>query len=233
MKFILGMIIGLFLAIAIAWGAAHYAFGGAGGDWDFGDRDRSNDVSQTYDFADFDRIEIGGIYELDVEVGGDFAIELTGHPDDMARVEIESDNGELVLDQKKRGGNKRRWRHRGVQVEITMPELAAIDISGVVDGDVSGISADEFEARLSGVGDLDLEGSCTTFVVRVSGVGDLDARDLECENVDIRVSGIGDASVYASEAVDASVSGIGSVSVYGSPAQVEKSGTFLSKVNIK
>ena len=229
MKFFFGLIIGLFLAIGIAAAAAYMAFGELG---DFGERDRSNDITQQYDFVDFDRIDIGGVFEVDVAVGGDFSVKISGSPEAMERVEAAVEDGELVLGEAKRSG-KRHWRVHGLTAVISMPALTAIDVAGVVDGDVTGISADQFDADLSGVGDLDLAGTCGSLTVHVSGVGDLDAESLECENVDVSVSGVGDASVYASQSVDASVSGIGSISIYGSPTDVDKDGSFLSSIDVK
>lgn len=230
MKFFFGLLIGLFLAIGIAAAAAYMAFGELS---DFGERDRSKDITQQYDFVDFDKIDIGGVYEIDVAVGGDFSVEISGSPEEMARVEASVENGELVLGEERQVRVKRGWRNHGLTAVISMPSLTAIDVAGVVDGDVTGISADQFDAGLSGVGDLDLEGSCVSLNVHVSGVGELNAKGLECENVEVSVSGVGDASVYASQSVDASVSGIGSISIYGSPSDVEKDGGFLSSIDVK
>lgn len=233
MKFFFGLLIGLFLAVGIAAAAAYMAFGELGIHHEFGERDRSNDITQQYDFADFDKIDIGGVYEIDVTVGGDYSVEISGSPEEMARVEAAVENGELVLGEEHKMRGKRRWRHHGLTAVVSMPSLTAIDVAGVVDGDVTGISADQFDANLSGVGDLDLDGSCGSLTARVSGVGELNAKDLECENVEVSVSGVGDASVYASQSVDASVSGIGSISIYGSPTDVEKNGGFLSSIDVK
>lgn len=230
MKFFLGILIGLMLAVGIAAGAAYMAFGDLS---DVGERDKSNDIAQTYDLVGFDAIDVAGVYELDVTVGGEFSIIISGAPEEIARVEASVENGELMLGQKKMERGKRHWRNQGLTATLTMPALSAIDVAGVVDGEVTGIDATSFKADLSGVGDLDLSGSCETLTAGVSGVGDFDARDLECQDVDIHVSGVGDASVYASQSVDASVSGIGSITVYGSPAQVEKSGGFLSSISVK
>ena len=82
MRLFLGILIGLFLAVAVAAGAAYMAFG----DIDYlGDRDRSGDVSMTYDLTDFDRISVGGVYELDVRVGEQYSVAVSGPPDEMAR----------------------------------------------------------------------------------------------------------------------------------------------------
>ena len=230
MKFFFGLIIGLLLAIGIAAGAMYFAFGDLS---DIGERDKSKDITETYDFTDFDRIEAAGVYELDVEVGGDFSITISGAPEAMERVEVSVENGELILDEARRERGRRTWRNHGLTAVITLPALNGVDIAGIVDGDITGVDAEDFRADLSGVGDLNIEGSCGTMNANVSGIGDFDASSLECKIVEIDVSGIGDASVYASEAVDISVSGIGSVSVYGSPAQVEKDSSFISNITIK
>ncbi len=122
----------------------------------------------------------------------------------------------------------------GLTAEITMPALRSIDLAGVADGDVRGVDSESFDVDLSGVGDLNISGSCGRLNADVSGVGDLNARELECRVVDVDVSGVGEASVYASEEVDASVNGIGSITIYGSPSNVDKStSTFLSSISVK
>lgn len=234
MKFLIGLVVGAIVAAAIGAAAISYAFGGIE-NVEVGSRDRSSDETRQLDLKDFDKISIKGVYELDVTVGEDYAIALSGRPEDLDRAEARVESGALVLDQKRRdsGEKKRRRGHDGVTAKISMPNLVAIDVAGVVDGKVTGIAADGFRAVLSGVGDLELAGACTSLEARVSGVGDLDASELRCANVRVTVSGVGDAEVYASEAVNASVSGMGSISVSGDPKQVEKSGGFLADIDVK
>ena len=234
MRFILGVFIGLLLAVGIAAGAAYMAFDNLGGWRDFGEHDRSNDVTEEFDVAGFDKIDVGGVFELDVTVGGDFFVEVSGAPAEMDRLEVTVENGELVLDQRRPNrGERRHWRNRSLIAKVSLPSLSGLDISGVIDGDISGVDAVDFAADFSGVGEIDLTGACENLRADISGVGDFDAKDLRCRTADVNVSGIGDASFYASESVDISVSGIGSVAVYGSPSQVEKSGGFLSSISIK
>ncbi|WDI31804.1 DUF2807 domain-containing protein [Hyphococcus flavus] len=230
MRLFFGILIGLLLAVGIAIAAGIHAFGGLG---DISERDKSNDITRTIDVSDFDQIDVAGVYEINVSVGGDFSVVVSGAPSEMERLEVSVENGRLVLDQDRFNKSKRRWRDMGLTAEINLPILEAIDIAGVADADVRGVESENFSVDLSGVGDLNVSGTCGVFNADVSGVGDLNARDLECRDVDVEVSGIGDASVYASESVDASVNGIGSISVYGSPRNVEKSTTFLSSISVK
>jgi len=230
MKFFLGLLVGLFLAIGIAAGGAYMAFGNI---TDIGERDRSNDITETFDLAGFDGIEITGVYELDVNVGPDFSVVLTGSPEEMGRVEASVKDGALVLDQSRPDRGKRRWRQHGVTAVITLPVLSEIDVSGVIDGEVSGIDAEAFDADFSGVGSVEFSGSCGHLRADISGIGEFDARDLKCKTADVTVSGIGDASIYASEEIDISVSGIGSVDIYGSPSRVDKNGGPFSDITVK
>ena len=193
--------------------------------------DKEDKVSKSLDLSDFDRIEIAGVYDLEVEVGGDYAIRLSGPAREIERVEASVADGVLELSQQERKGGWGRKRH-GVDASITLPALNGVDISGVVDGSISGVDADRFELEISGVGDIDVSGRCDSLDAEVSGVGDLDADELECRVVEIAVSGVGDASVYASEEVDARVSGMGDIDVYGKPERVSKSDSMFAEVTV-
>ena len=230
MRIFFGIIIGLVLAVGIAFFAAKSAFGDLR---DIGGRDKSKDVTQTLDLAGFDRIDIAGVFEVDVTVGGDFAVTVSGAPDQMDRLDATVENGVLKLDQDEIRFGKNRWRNQGMSAPISLPSLNGFDLAGVADGDVTGIDAEDFRVDIAGVGDLTLTGSCGRFDAQVSGVGDLNAKGLECREVDIDVSGVGSAAVFASESVDASVSGIGSVDIYGSPSKVEKTNSFIASINVR
>lgn len=190
------------------------------------------DVEQSYDLSGFDRIDISGVYELDVRVGSDYSINLSGSEEEMSRVEVSVRDGVLYLSRAERRGRRIKKTEKGVEAKIMLPALASLEVSGVVEGEISGIDADRFDIDVSGVGDVTLDGECGDLDADVSGVGDLNARGLECRSVDIDVSGVGSATVFASEQVDASVSGMGSIDVYGSPSDVRKDGGMFSDITV-
>lgn len=230
MRIFLGILIGLFLAVGIAVAAAYMAFGEL---TNIGERDKSKDVVQRFDFQDFDKIDIAGVYELNVSVGGDFSIEISGAPEEMARLEASVENQTLMLGREERNMGPRGWRNQGLTAEISLPALSAIDIAGVVDADVRGVDAETFAVDIAGVGDLDISGSCDSLEADVAGIGDFNAEDLRCRAVTVQISGIGDASVYAGEEVDAEVSGIGDIDIYGSPEIVRKEGGLFSDITVR
>ncbi len=184
--------------------------------------------AQSLDLRDFDAIEIGGAYKLDVIVGEDFSIELSGPAEEMSRVEATLKNGALVL------GTKRKIRgdNKGVKAVVTMPALNRLSVSGVADADISGVRAETFKLDLSGVGEVNIAGACEQLYARVSGVGEIDAQSFQCKAVDVKVAGVGEARVYASERVSAEVSGMGGITVYGAPKIVNKRGGFFSEIKV-
>jgi len=223
MRLILGFLIGLVLAAIIAATAFKVAWGDIG---DFAKRDRGEDVTQSVEAADFTEIAIKGVFELDVTVGADYSVTLPGSEEDLARTTAEVQNGRLVLDSE----NRKEQKHasiikHGVTAVVTLPALNGLDVEGVVDGDIRGVNADTFSADIAGVGEIEFAGECVTLDADISGVGEVDAEKLECRNVSIDMSGIGEAKVYASESVDADLTGIGQIEVYGSPANVSKTKT--------
>ncbi len=196
----------------------------------------SDKITRNLDLSGFDRIEISGVYELNVSVGSDYSIELSGPEYEMQRVEASVKNGVLVLDRRdrKRGEKRRRWNENreGIDAVITLPSLIGFEVSGVVDGKITGVDSDRFDLDISGVGDVEIDGECGTLDADVSGVGDLDAEGLQCRVVLVEVSGVGSASVYASEDVDAKVSGMGDIDVYGSPEKVRKENSMFADITV-
>jgi len=194
-------------------------------------KDDKTHQKQTLDFENFEEISVSGVYDLDVTVGEAFSIKLSGHEREMDNLKVYEKNGTLHLGKK----NKRQKfkNSNGIEANITLPNLTGFRISGVAEGHITGIEADNFDIRVSGVGEVTLSGSCDHMTARVSGVGEIDAEDLECKDVHVAMSGVGEANIYASNSVDVSASGVGEVNVWGQPDEVSKSKGWMSSVNIK
>ena len=198
------------------------------------DDDHSKTITQTFDFNDFDSVSIGGVYEVDIKVGPSYSISLTGNEDQMENVKVSTEDNTLYLGKKdKKYKKKKQHNHKGIIASITLPDLEALKVSGVASGDVENIDADDFDLSVSGVAEVNIDGSCNTLTARVSGVGELDAENLKCKDVDVTLSGVGEVSVYASKSVDVKASGVGNVQVYGNPDKVSKKKAMFTNVTIK
>jgi hypothetical protein len=65
----------------------------------------------------------------------------------------------------------------------------------------------------------------------LGGIGGLDAQQLRAETVDLEMSGLGGASVFARTAANISMSGMGSATVYGKPATRNATTNGFGKVS--
>ncbi len=193
----------------------------------------AQEMEKSFDFKGFDRIAVAGVYHLEVDVGGDYSVTLSGPAHEMERVETALKGSTLKLDLRDRRFGEKRDKHEGVEARVTLPALVGLHMSGVVDGEVRGVDSDDFEVAISGVGEMRIAGACNRLKAEVSGVGGLDSEGLKCRDVQVIVSGVGEATVYAMEAVDAVVSGMGDITVHGSPKQVKKSGGMFADISIR
>jgi len=223
----------LFTGVAMLTAATVFT-AGAHADHNKDNHDHGKTITQTYNFDDFDSVAIGGVYEVDINVGPSYSISLTGNEDQMENVKVRSEDGTLYLGQKsKKYKNKKRHNHKGIVASITLPELEALKVSGVASGDIENVDANDFNLSVSGVAEVNIDGICNSLTARVSGVGELDAENLKCKDVDVTLSGVGEVSVYASDSVDVKASGVGDVQVYGKPDKVSKKKAMFTNVSIK
>jgi len=194
--------------------------------------DEKNRVTESYDLSGFDNLDVGGVFQLDVTVGGNYSVQASGSEKEMDNLEVYVEGDALRIENKTKSWRKKRNRH-GVDITITMPSLAGIDIGGVGEVEISGISGGDLDIDIGGVGEISISGNCDKLDVDIAGVGEMNARELECEDADISLAGVGEITVYASKSVDVSAMGVGEVNVYGKPEKVDKNKSFLSQINIK
>lgn len=222
----------LLIGTATLAGAALLAFNAFAGH-DDDDGHHGKDITQTFDFKDFDRVSVSGVYEVDIEVGPSFSISLSGPEKEMDNVKVYTENGTLHLARKNKNERKKNNNQKGIDATITLPDLEGMKVSGVASGDITNVDAEDFDLKVSGVAEVEIEGSCNNLTARVSGVGELDAKDFECKDVDVTLSGVGEVTVFASESVDVKASGVGDVQVYGNPSTVSKKKAMFTNVTIK
>ncbi len=194
------------------------------------DVDKSDWETKTYDYQGFDDIRLQGVYDLEIKVGPDYSITVSGPPERLAKSEIRKFGDQLILSQK---NEKRKIKkNQGLHAVVTLPSLNNIDLEGVGAIVATGVNSGDFSVDVEGVGSVEVSGTCGNLRASLEGVGSLDASKLKCENVIVSVEGMGSAEVYASESVDADIDGMGSIEVDGDPKDVKKSKSFMSSISI-
>ncbi len=78
-------------------------------------------------------------------------------------------------------------------------------------------NADNVDLKLRGAGHIEINGSSKVLRADLGGVGSLDAQKLVSDAVELDMSGLGGATVYAKNSAKVKLSGMGSATVYGRP----------------
>jgi phage shock protein PspC (stress-responsive transcriptional regulator) len=184
------------------------------------------------DLRDFQQIDAGGIFHVYVKPGRDYTVSLQGRKRDVEDVEAVVRRGKLRLSLNSSGwfwtSNKREF----IKVEITMPELEYINLSGAAKGFVGPFDLQKFAAELSGAStlemnsntkelDLDMSGASRVLIkgkanalnATVSSASNLNAAELQIETATIRASGASKVSADVRDHADIRVSGASKVNL--------------------
>ncbi len=77
------------------------------------------------------------------------------------------------------------------------------------------VNAPEVSADLQGSGNIAISGETRSFNGSILGSGDIHASNLKAEGVNIKITGSGNAEVFASVSLDVGITGSGDVKYYG------------------
>jgi len=206
---------------------------------------------ETRNLKGFTKVSFGVPGNLYVNIGQDFKLTLEGDKDFLAEIETEVTDGKLVI---KRDG----WgsfNNKKVIVNITMPSLEGLSVSGsgqaeVSDGlrsgalklSVSGsgrlflndIEAESVDCSISGSGDIIVKGRgrAAEADIDISGSGSYSGESFTLNEADINISGSGSCVCDVKDILEAHVSGSGNISYSGNPkvdARVSGSGRVRSR----
>ena len=166
----------------------------------------------------FDRIDLSGQATVVVGVGGSRSVTVRGDDNLLDDVKTEVHDATLEISE---SSDVDLSPKVGITVEITVPDLQAVEVSGVGNIEVDGIQGDAFRAEISGAGKVEATGKVDRVDAEISGTGALRLSKLIARAATVEVSGAGSAHVHATESLSASVSGAGAVVYAGQPEDVE------------
>ncbi|MFZ5948028.1 MAG: head GIN domain-containing protein [Stygiobacter sp.] len=184
--------------------------------------------TQTRNIENFDRLEVGGVFSVKVEIGKEASLKIQAEENLLPLIKTNVVDGTLIIETKK-GLNPRRE----IKILITTPDLNYVEVSGANSLQIFNIDEDVFEVNLSGAGSIYLKGKVEKLYADLSGAGSIDSKDLIANVVEISVSGAASADVFAKERINASVSGVGSINYYGNPQYVKTNISGVGSINRK
>jgi len=112
---------------------------------------------------------------------------------------------------------------------ITNNKMIMLTSRGSGDMDLS-LNAPAINISGAGSGDFKLSGETRDLECTLTGSGEVDSRNLKSENAKIKITGSGNAKVFASNTLRATISGSGNVLYWGNPSLPEVNVTGSGKV---
>jgi hypothetical protein len=172
--------------------------------------------TQTRTVPSFTAVELAGSNEIRVTVGGEQAVVV--HADDnlVGLVTTRVEGGTLVV------GTRGSFATRvPMRLEVTVPAIDAVVLSGSGVVSVDGVDADRLAVRVPGSGVLSVRGTAGQLVVDLSGSGDVWLQELHARDVVATLSGSGQVHVHATGSLAASVPGSGVIVYGGNPRRLD------------
>jgi len=178
-------------------------------------------ATQARDVGAFHGIDLAGSNNVVIRVGEKQSVFVKADDNLLDRVTTEVRSGKLVIANTPGSFTT----NSPMSVEVGVPSLDALTLSGSGNIAVTGVEAESFDVNLPGSGTLTGDGTATGLDVTVDGSGMVQLTRLVATNVRADVSGSGSIFVTATESLDASVSGSGAILYTGSPQDVSRNVT--------
>ncbi len=208
------LIVGLLLLVLLS----------AGCDWR-GIRGNGQLKTEQRPVSDFSRIDAGGFYEIQWHPGSP-SLSITTDENLLGHIETGISGNVLKIET-----HDTIAPTHGVKVVITSSSLGGAELSGALRLEAGPVSGDRFTLDTSGASKVTLAGRINRLVASLTGASRLNAESLQAADVEISVTGAGNAEIFASNSVRAAITGAGKVSYAGNPKSVVKKVTGAGKIS--
>ena len=184
----------------------------------------------------YDGINCAGSFDYILVAGTEGNITLEGEENILENLETYVEDGQLHVKPK---DNVSLSPSSKMKVVVTIPftDINSIALAGSGDlrnkdlisanklttsvagsGDmVLKVKVDNLKGSLAGSGDVSYEGSSEKMTFSIAGSGDLHADKLNTSEVEIAISGSGNAEVFCNKSIKANVAGSGDIKYKGNP----------------
>jgi putative autotransporter adhesin-like protein len=172
-------------------------------------------AAETRPLPAFHSVDLAGSNTVAIRVGSKQSVDVRADDNLIGVVTTVVSGGILVVDNVGFFTTKAPMR-----VEITVPALDSVSLTGSGTIDVTGVDSKMFRAELTGSGTISADGTTDRLDATLSGAGDCRLGQLAARDVAARLEGAGRLTVSASRSLDASVAGTGVIGYTGNPSRV-------------
>jgi len=177
-------------------------------------RGSGNRVEETRDVGSFSAVALCVPADVVVEIGAESSISLSGDDNLLERIEIELEDGTLLIREPR--GTDLRFR-QGLDVRIVTPELSRFGVEGSGHVEVRGLRGERFHASIEGSGAIVAAGEVDSLKATIVGSGDLKLGELTASEASVSIEGSGDIGVHVTRELCYEITGSGDIRYEGAP----------------
>jgi Putative auto-transporter adhesin, head GIN domain len=205
-----------------------------------------NTITQERQITPFTEISISGIGDVFISQGDKEKVTVSASEKSQPLIEVINEGNTLIIRRKNEANFK-----GGATINITLRDISKLSVSGIgkirttsllklqdLECTISAMGNLELElqcnnlkAKISSIGDLSLKGSAAVADIVLSGMGNFHALDFEIGTLTAKMSGMGNAEVYAKESIDIKASGMGNLRYKGNPPHETIKTSGMGSVN--
>ena len=175
-------------------------------------------ATQTRAVSRFSRVDLAGGNDVTVVVGGQQSVVVHADSNLIGDVSTRVEAGTLII------SDTGSFSTRGpMNVQVRVPSLTAVKLSGDGIMSVSGIRAQRLTVTVPGDGVLSVNGTAAQLDVTLAGDGQAQLSGLIARDVHAVLTGSGVIQVTATTSLDAAVPGNGAIMYGGNPPHVTTS----------
>lgn len=175
--------------------------------------------------SSFNAIDIRGAFDVNIKCQKKQNVEITSDDNIVPHIITKIKGHTLFI-----YSNKSICPKAQLGVNVSIDDIEKISALGTNDIAISRVNNKRLAMDLDGSGEVQVSGKTGEFVTNILGSVDLNAKDFRSEKVQISISGVGDAVVYASKKLQADISGVGDIVYYGNPRDVTKEITGVGEI---
>jgi phage shock protein PspC (stress-responsive transcriptional regulator) len=204
--------------------------------------DEENGSNEYGRLDNFDEINISGVFDVRITQGSAYSVELIGPYEEKNKYQVSQRGNTLYI--KYDDDKKFTWRRNPIRLEkmrinITLPDLEALELKGAGKATLRNFKADdltiealgaieingevtarEVSVELAGACELTLSGEATTLDAKIQGASTLKAYDFVTQDASVEVNGASSAKVYASRRIEIKEGIASDVNYRGNPREV-------------
>lgn len=175
-------------------------------------------VTQVRDLPSFSAVDLAGTNSVSVAVGPAQSVAVRADDNLLDHVTTVVRNGRLIV--RDQGSFT---ASTSMAVNITVPSLDGVALTGTGSVAVYGVRADDFAVEMKGTGSIVATGAVRGLNATLAGDGELQLQDLVARDAIATALGTGRIDVHTTRSLVASITGTGTIVYYGHPTKVTES----------